>query len=97
MSDRQYYIYIMTNVSNAVLYIGMTNDLVRRVYEHKEGLIDGFTKRYHCKKLVYFEVFATAYEAISREKQLKGGSRTKKLSLIETENVMWRDLYFELI
>lgn len=97
MSDRQYYIYIMTNVSNSVLYIGMTNDLIRRVYEHKEGFIDGFTKRYHCKKLVYFEVFVTPYEAITREKQLKAGSRAKKLLLIETQNATWKDLYSELI
>lgn len=97
MSDRQYYVYIMTNVSNSVLYIGMTNDLARRAYEHKAGLVEGFTKRYHCKKLVYFEVFATPYEAITREKQLKAGSRAKKIALIEGENFQWRDLSSELI
>ena len=95
--SNQYYVYIVTNVSNNVLYIGMTNDLMRRIAEHQQGDIDGFTKRYQCKKLVHFEVFDTAYDAITREKQLKGGSRLKKISVIEEENPKWKDLFFELV
>ena len=92
MHDRQYFIYILTNQSNSVLYIGMTNDLLRRIAEHQSGLIKGFTQKYNCKKLVYFEEFVTPYEAITREKQLKAGSRKKKIDLIEKENPTWRDL-----
>ncbi len=71
---RQYYTYIMTNKNHTVFYVGMTNDLVRRVYEHKEKLFEGFTKRYHLTKLVYYDVAETAEAAITREKQLKGGA-----------------------
>jgi putative endonuclease len=78
------YIYIMTNKPNGTLYIGVTNDLVRRVYEHKNSLVDGFTKRYKLKSLVYYEVFDFIENAIEREKQLKAGSRTKKIFLIES-------------
>jgi len=73
--DRQYYVYIMTNKYNTVLYNGVTNDLVRRVYEHKEKLVEGFTKRYNVDKLVYFECTDDVNAAIAREKQIKGGSR----------------------
>lgn len=95
--DKQYYIYILTNYNNTTLYIGVTSDLVNRIYQHKEKLVDGFSKRYNLNKLVYFEVFTTAYDAISREKQLKGGSRAKKIKLIESINPAWLDLYSDLI
>ena len=94
--DRQYYIYIMTNKRNTVLYTGVTNDLRRRVYEHKEKLAEGFTKKYNITKLVYYEVFGDIEHAILREKQIKGGSREKKIGLINSMNKGWRDLCGEL-
>jgi len=94
--DRHYYIYIMTNKRNTVLYTGVTNDLKRRVYEHKEKLVEGFTKKYNITKLVYFEVFDSIENAILREKQIKGGSRQKKIDLINSMNKAWRDLYEEI-
>lgn len=93
---RQYYVYIMTNQSNSVLYTGVTNDLKRRVYEHKGKLVDGFTKKYNVDKLVCYEVCEDIKEAISREKQIKGGSRQKKIDLVERMNPAWRDLYEEI-
>jgi putative endonuclease len=92
MMNKKYYVYMMTNRTNNVIYTGVTNDLVRRVYEHKNNLVEGFTKQYQVHKLVYFEQFDRAYDAISREKQLKGGSRRKKLDLIEATNRNWQDL-----
>jgi putative endonuclease len=86
----------MTNKNNTVLYTGVTSDLKRRVYEYREKLIDGFTKRYNVNKLVYYEVLAGIGEAISREKQIKAGSRQKKIVLIESINKEWKDLYDEL-
>ncbi len=83
----------MTNKNNTVLYTGMTNDLARRVWKHKEKQIKGFTSRYNITKLVYYEIFETAYDAISREKQIKAGSRQKKLDLIDNVNPEWKDLY----
>ncbi len=94
--SKQYYIYIMTNVMNTVLYVGVTNDLVRRVYEHKQKLADGFTRKYNIVKLVYYEVFEDIENAILREKQIKAGSRQKKVQLINSMNREWRDLYDEL-
>ena len=79
-----------------MLYTGVTNDLKRRAYEHREGLCEGFTKRYRVRKLVYYEVAENPYSAISREKQIKGGSRVDKLKLIEQFNPNWRDLYDEI-
>ncbi len=93
--ERQYYVYIMTNPTNTVLYTGITNDLVRRVWEHKEKLTDGFTKKYNVVKLVYYEIFSTAYDAIAREKQIKAGSRKKKIDLIESVNSEWKDLFID--
>ena len=87
-----YYVYIMTNISNSVLYTGVINNLVRRVYEHKNKLIKGFTSKYNINKLVYYEEGEEAYGAISREKQIKAGSRRKKIELITTMNPEWRDL-----
>ena len=88
-----YYIYIMSNSSNTIIYIGFTNDLVRRVYEHMNELVDGFSKKFHTHKLVYFEVYSTSYDAIAREKQLKKWTREKKNSLIEKDNSEWIDLW----
>ncbi|MDA3823632.1 MAG: GIY-YIG nuclease family protein [Bacteroidales bacterium] len=90
---KNYYIYIMTNKNNKVLYTGVTNDLVKRVYEHKNKLIDGFTSKYNIIKLVYYETTNDVKSAISREKQIKGGSRKKKIDLININNPEWNDLY----
>ena len=87
-----YYVYILTNKNNNVLYIGMTNDLRRRLYEHKSEQLDGFTKKYNVHKLVYFEEYSDVDYAIAREKQLKKWLRLKKNSLIETQNPNWDDL-----
>jgi putative endonuclease len=76
----------MTNIRNTVLYVGVTNDLIRRVYEHKAKLVDGFTRRYNIVKLAYYEVFEDAENAIQREKQIKAGSRQKKVQLIDSTN-----------
>jgi len=95
--DRQYYVYIMTNKNNTVLYTGVTNDLKRRVYEHRNKLmIDGFTKRYNITKLVYYEVFEDPENAVLREKQIKAGSRQKKIDLINSINAIWKDLYDDI-
>jgi putative endonuclease len=90
--EKQYYIYIMTNKWNKVLYTGITNDLVRRVYEHKQKTLKGFTKRYNVDKLVYYEVAESIESAILREKQIKGGSRKDKIDLVNTMNDQWNDL-----
>jgi putative endonuclease len=90
--DKQYFVYIMTCKLNTVLYTGVTSDLERRVWEHRSGLHDGFTKKYHVNKLVYYEIFEDPTAAITREKQIKAGSRRKKLHLIEATNPQWEDL-----
>jgi len=90
--EKRYYVYIMTNTNNTVLYTGVTNNLERRVYEHKNKLIEGFTNKYNVNKLIYYEEFRDSYSAINREKQIKGGSRKKKIQLIERENPTWKDL-----
>ncbi|MBV6421535.1 MAG: hypothetical protein DAHOPDDO_02810 [Ignavibacteriaceae bacterium] len=90
-SMKDYYIYIMTNKSKT-LYTGMTNNLNRRVYEHKNKLIEGFTKKYNIDKLIYFELFNNPKDAIRREKQIKGWIRKKKIELIESMNPEWKDL-----
>jgi len=87
-----YYVYILTNQNNHVMYIGVTNNLRRRVYEHKMGLYEGFTKKYRVHKLVYFESCHDVKAAIQREKQLKGWSREKKNSLVMSQNPEWKDL-----
>ena len=86
----------MTNDRNTVLYTGVTNDLKRRAYEHRERLCEGFTKGYRVRELVYYEIAENPYAAISREKQIKGGSRADKLKLIEQFNSKWVDLYDDL-
>ena len=94
---KQGFIYIMTNDRNTVFYIGMTNNIIRRIYEHKNNLIDGFTKKYNLHKLVYFEQFDLIESAIAREKQLKYWHRDWKINLIKGKNPDFRDLYTDLI
>ncbi len=94
---KQSFVYIMTNYNKTTLYTGVTNNLKRRIYEHKNKLIDGFTKRYNITFLVYYECFDNIQEAILREKQLKGGSRQKKIDLINDFNPEWKDLYTSII
>jgi putative endonuclease len=89
---KTYYVYILTNQNHTVLYIGVTNDLARRVAEHKAGVHEGFTKQYKVDKLVYFEDSPSIMAAIEREKQLKAGSRAKKLALINAANPYWKEL-----
>ncbi|MBL1258344.1 GIY-YIG nuclease family protein [Methylocystis sp. Sn-Cys] len=89
-------VYIVASKRNGTLYTGVTSNLARRVWEHREGLFDGFTKRYSCKLLVWYEFYETMPDAIAREKQIKGGSRARKLTLIEIMNPTWRDLYEHL-
>jgi putative endonuclease len=91
-----YYIYFVTNKGLNVLYIGVTNDLVRRIYQHKNKVIDGFTKKYNVNLLVYYETYTDVNLAIQREKQIKGWSRKKKNALIRKKNPSWKDLYEEL-
>ena len=91
--DRQYYVYIITNQNHTVLYTGITNDLNKRIYEHKEKLAKGFSAKYNLDKLVYFQVTEDVISAITREKQIKGGSRKKKVELINDLNPDWIDLY----
>ena len=86
-------VYIMASRRNGTLYVGVTSDLVARVWQHRTGAIDGFTKRYGCKLLVWFELGDAMEGAIAREKQIKGGSRARKLALIEKDNPRWQDLY----
>jgi putative endonuclease len=93
---RQFYVYIMTNQGHSVLYTGVTRDLMRRVWQHRSGLGGGFTSRYRCHRLVWYEVFRDSYNAIAREKQIKAGPRRRKIELIERNNPEWRDLYQEL-
>jgi putative endonuclease len=93
---KQYYVYILTNRWNKVLYTGVTSDLKRRTQEHKEKTIQGFTKKYHVSKLVYYEGTENIESAILREKQIKGGSRKDKIKLVNSLNNEWRDLSEEL-
>ncbi|MEA1972783.1 MAG: GIY-YIG nuclease family protein [Candidatus Cloacimonadota bacterium] len=92
-----YYVYILTNKSNKLLYTGVTNSLINRIYQHKSKEIAGFTKKYNVSKLVYYEEFTDSYSAISREKQIKAGSRKRKLDLICNMNPKWIDLYEYII
>ena len=90
-------VYIMASAKNGTLYTGVTSNLVQRVWQHKNGICDGFTLKYSCRMLVYYESWDDMRGAIGREKQLKGGSRKQKLGLIESINPQWRDMYDELI
>jgi putative endonuclease len=92
-----YFVYILTNKYNKVFYIGITNNLVKRIWEHKQKFVEGFTNIYNLQKLVYFEIFTSPLDAITREKQLKGWLRKKKIELIEKNNPQYNDLYPEII
>ena len=89
-------VYLMANRKQGALYAGVTSDLPKRVWQHREGVAEGFTKRYGCKRLVWFELHSIMEYAILRERQIKAGSRRKKIALIEEANPEWRDLYFEI-
>ena len=93
MSTKLFYVYFMTNKLGGAIYTGVTSRLMQRVYEHREGLVEGFTKRYGLDKLVYYEMHETAESAITREKQLKDWKRRWKVELLERENPTWVDLY----
>jgi len=97
MTDRSYYVYILASRKNGTLYIGVTNDLARRVYEHKEKIIEGFTKKYGVAKLVYFEQTQDVQNALEREKRLKKWNRQWKIDLIEKMNPEWQDLYEKIL
>ena len=92
MDEKNYYVYILANKTNSTVYIGVTNDLMRRLWEHRNDMADGFTKQYHVHKLVYYESTTDVNEAIAREKQLKGWRRARKNDLIESVNPAWKDL-----
>ena len=95
--EKSYYLYILTNYTNKVLYIGVTNNLSRRIYEHKNGFVDGFSKKYNLKKLVYVEEFDNPRSAVQREKTLKHWVRAWKINQIEKTNPTWRDLSEEIL
>ena len=95
--DKQYYVYIMASKRAGMLYIGVTSNLIKRVYEHKNDLVEGFTNKYHIHNLVYFETTPDVQTALTREKQLKKWNRAWKDGLIEKNNPEWRDLYVDLI
>jgi len=94
---KQYFVYIITNIKNTTLYIGITNNLIRRVWEHKQKLVEGFTKKYNLTKLVYYEIFDDPMTAITREKTLKNLLRRRKEELIISKNPQWTDLYPEIL
>ena len=97
MKMKTYYVYILASKRNGTIYIGVTNNLIRRIYEHKNDLINGFTKKYGVHRLVYFECFGSIEYAIQREKRLKKWNRIWKLELIEKMNPEWKDLYYDLV
>jgi putative endonuclease len=94
---KQYYIYIITNKNKSVLYIGVTNDMIKRIYEHKNKLVEGFTKKYTCDKLVWYEITNSIKSAINREKQMKKWKREYKENVINEMNPEWDDLYESLL
>lgn len=93
MSEKKFYVYILAKARNSTFYVGMTSDLPRRIWEHKNNVADGFTKKYGIKNLVYYEVFNDAEQAIKREKRLKKWDRAWKMKVIEEQNPDWQDLY----
>ncbi len=94
---KQGFVYILTNNSNQVLYTGVTSNLIKRIYQHQQKMVKGFTEKYNCSKLVYYEVYDRVLDAIEREKQIKAGSRAKKLKLVESINPDWQDLYSTIL
>jgi putative endonuclease len=94
--EKEYYIYILANNRNGTLYIGVTSDLIKRVWEHKNKVVEGFTQKYHVNKLVYYEQYREAENAIRREKRLKKYNRKWKVELIEKINPNWKDLYDDI-
>ena len=92
MLQKTYYVYILTTWNHRVMYVGVTNNLTRRLYEHKNELMDGFTKRYHVHKLVYYEITGDPVSAIAREKEIKGWTRDKKNTLVESKNPNWEEI-----
>ncbi len=92
MEEKTYYVYLLTNWNNKVMYVGITNDLVRRIYEHKEKFVKGFTEKYNVTKLVYYEQTPDISEALNREKEIKKWRREKKNRLVISTNPQWRDL-----
>jgi len=92
-----YYVYILANKKNGPLYIGVTNDLIKRIHAHRNNLIEGFTKKYHVHDLVHFEAYDDIHEAITREKRMKKWKREWKIELIERDNPNWKDLYHNII
>lgn len=95
--QKQYWVYLMTNPGNRVIYTGVTSNLIQRVFQHKNKMVEGFTAKYNVIKLVYFEAFDDVNEAIKREKQLKAGSRKRKPDLILANNPLWEDLYERIL
>ena len=95
--DKKGYVYILFNKRNGTLYTGVTSNLLKRIYEHKNKVMEGFTSKYDVDKLGYFEIYESIKDAIEREKQLKSGARKKKISLIEQINPEWRDMYEDLL
>jgi len=95
--EKQYYVYILASRRNGTLYTGITSNLIKRVWEHKEKAVDGFTKKYNIDKLAYFEQYIDSVKAISREKRIKKYPRKWKINLIEKENPHWKDLYKDLV
>ena len=95
--EKTYSVYILANKRNGTLYIGVSSNLKKRIYEHKNGIIEGFTKKYKIHLLVYYELFNNVNEAITREKQLKKWNRKWKMELIEKANPQWKDLYDDLV
>jgi len=93
----KYFVYILTNKYNGTLYIGVTNDLIKRIWQHKNKVVDGFTKKFDISRLVYFEECQSINEAIKREKQVKKWNRQWKINLIEKHNPLWDDLYEEIL
>ena len=92
MLEKQYYVYILASKKYGTLYIGVTNNITQRIFEHKENIVDGFTKKYNVHQLVYFEIHNDAYEALTREKQIKKWNRQWKINLIEKHNPQWINL-----
>lgn len=96
MADKQYYVYILAKARNSTFYVGVTSDLIKRIYQHKNDLADGFTKKHGIKTLVYYEIHTDVNEAIKREKLIKRWKREYKLNVIEKTNPQWNDLYDEI-